>query len=341
MINLNSPKYKSDLFREDLLVYISDYDIFKYYIPNLQLNKAFHSPLRKDENPSFTVFFSKKYNMLLFKDLGTGERGDAFIFVSRLYNINYREAILQIITDFNLGNEFGLYDLVLNSIQPVIHDKEFIYKEIKDATTIKIKIRNWEDHDIVYWQSYGISLQTLQKYRVFPIKYIFLNNEIIIPEKYSYAYSEFKDSEIRFKIYQPYSKFMKWINNMIEGTLSGWDQLPKKGKYLIIASSLKDAMCLHDLGYKNVLCPQTENYIFKPHIIEALKNRFKNIIIFYDEDPAGNKAAKRMLDLYDIPSITTSNIKYKDPSDYYKQFGSKQLKKIIDNDIKKLLLFYN
>jgi len=335
MIDLTIPKYKANIKPEDILKYISDYDIFKYYLPGLELGKAIHSPLRTDTNPSFSVFFSKKYNKLFFKDLATGERGDCFVFVSRLYTLKYPETLREIIIDFELHKEFGIKQYRKSKNKPKIHTKEEIDKKVKEATKLRIKRRDWKEHDIIFWKTFGISSKTLKKYRVFPIQYIFINDEIIVAEKYAYVYIENKDNEVKFKIYQPFSKNMKWINNMLEGTISGWEQLPNTDKLLIIASSLKDSMCLNELGY-NVLNPQTENYIFKKHIIEKLKQRFNKIIVFYDEDKAGKKAAYRMKEMFNINFITTEDEENKDPSDYYKKYGKKELKRLIDNKLQNL-----
>ena len=145
----------------------------------------------------------------------------------------------------------------------------------------------------------------------------------------AYAYTELKDNVLKYKIYQPLYKKLKWLNNMVEGTLSGWSQMADSGELLIIASSLKDAMCLHDLGYKNVIAPQTENYIHKPHIIDILKSRFKEIYIFYDYDDAGINASNRIKDMYNLKQLFTMDNKLKDPSDFYRAKGGELLKQLI------------
>ena len=199
----------------------------------------------------------------MFKDFATGERGNVFIFLMKLWNLSYIQVLNQVIVDFNLQDYFFTSDRIKSPKgSPVIYSSEYYDTIVKENAIIQITVRNWNNSDKLYWQGYGISNSTLNKYRVFPIEYIFLNDKIIKADKLSYAYQENKDGAIRYKIYQPYNKDLKWINNMVEGTISGFSQLDKWGTTLIISSSLKDAMCIHDLGFTNVVAPQTENYIF-------------------------------------------------------------------------------
>jgi hypothetical protein len=164
-----------------------------------------------------------------------------------------------------------------------------------------------------------------------PIKLIYLN-DIIISPKLAYAYKEFKDDVVRYKIYQPYNKKVKWLNNFVDGTLSGFSQLPEYGDLLFITSSLKDGMCLHDLGY-NFIAPQAESHIINKKVFNDLKLRFKKIITFYDNDEAGIENAKRNKKLYEIDYIKTNSLLEKDISDYYKKYGKEKSLNLIKNEL--------
>lgn len=332
MINLLDSKYseKQLVDSELILQKVSDYNIFKYYYPELEVGCNTNSPLRKDKNPSFSVYWSKKFNRLMFKDFANGERGDVFVFLTKYLNLNYYEVLCRIVVDFNLDDFFYIKEeLVKPATIPVIYTDEYVKALIKDAVRLQVKVREFEDYDYKYWGSYGISKSTLIKYRVKAISHIFINEDIIIADKLAYVYVELKDNVLRMKIYQPYSRKLKWINNLVEGTLSGWSQMKPTGDKLIIASSLKDAMCLHDLGFVNVIAPQTENYIHKQHIIDHLKSRFKQIYIFYDNDNAGITASNRMCELYNLKPLSTMTGDFKDPSDYYRGRGREELLKCI------------
>ena len=90
-----------------------------------------------------------------------------------------------------------------------------------------------------------------------------------------YGYFD-KDGNI-YKIYQPLSKKHKF--HKVKSYLQGYDQLKFSQPYLVICSSLKDAMCLKSFGYKlEVVAPDSENTIIKPYIVENLKKKYKKVI---------------------------------------------------------------
>ena len=336
MIYLNDPKYSEKLLvdRDAILEKVSDFNIFKFYYPELDLNRNTKSPFHKDNNESLRIFWSSKYNMFMFKDFGgSGLRGDVFVFVSKLTGLNYYETLVRIILDFNLDDYFNVDSTNKPISNPIIYSKEQIKTFIKDSVRLEFKSRIFIQPDLKYWSQFGVSIETLKKYKVLAIEYIFINDEIIKADINAYVYTEMKDNLFRYKIYQPLSTKMKWLNNMVEGTLSGWSQMADSGEMLIIASSLKDAMCLHDLGYENVIAPQTENYIHKPHIIDILKSRFKLIYIFYDYDTAGINASNSICKMYNLRQLFTMDNKLKDPSDFYRAKGGELLKQLIKEQL--------
>jgi hypothetical protein len=327
---------KLQVSEENIYKFISDYDIFKYYFPEVTINGVNHSPLRKDNHPSFSVYTSRKYsNKILYHDLATGDKGDSIHFVKNLFHLNYREALEQIIVDFNLQDKFYIDTIRTRSSSknPKVH-KNIDYKKLEKHFSLNIKSREWRRRDVEYWKSYGVSLDTLKKYRVRPLLYIFINDDVIKADPLAYAYVENKNNVIRFKVYQPESKVLKWISGFLPNTLSGYEQLPEKGELLFIASSLKDGMCLHDLGY-NFVAPQSENYEFKDSLIKEFKSRFNHIVTFYDFDDAGIKFSKKLEEKFNIPYINTGSM-LKDISDYYYFNGKEESLKLIKEQLKEI-----
>ncbi len=333
MIDLYKNSNKDVVSKENILKHLSDYDVFNYFMPNFAIGGIFNSPLREDDNrPSFGVFFSKKYpDTLLFKDLATGEMGDCFIFAQKFMGMNYYDVLEKIIIDFNLDEYFNIKTnyKYCSHRNGVITPKEKIPKfNEHEHNFIGVKTREWNEFDKIYWKGYGIKRRTLELYNVYPISLIFLNDFIINAEQYAYCYIENKDNIIRYKIYQPFSKKLKWINNFLDGTLSGFTQLPETGDLLFIASSLKDGLVLHELGY-NFIAPQSEGHLLKESVLNDLKMRFNKIISFYDNDKAGIDFAIRNKELYDIDYITTGDIFNKDISDYYIANKKEETEKMI------------
>ena len=59
-----------------ILSKVTEYDIYAHYLGQFKVGAIYNSPFRKDKNPSFGVYYSKRTKQLLFKDHGTGECGN-------------------------------------------------------------------------------------------------------------------------------------------------------------------------------------------------------------------------------------------------------------------------
>ena len=85
-----------DITLDWILSKVSEYDIYAHYIGQFKVGMIYNSPFRKDKNPSFGVYYSKRTKQLLFKDHGTGECGNVIKFV-QLYTgkTNYQDILLE------------------------------------------------------------------------------------------------------------------------------------------------------------------------------------------------------------------------------------------------------
>lgn len=317
---------------KDIYNKVSDIDILTFYFNITKLPCIINSPLRQDNHPSFGLYCS--YNgKIYYKDFAKKDvKGGMIDLVSNYYNLTFSETIYKIYKEVVTNTKNVNISYSNKSISNKVNNQK--------VTNLNVKIREWKDYDFEYWKQYGISYKTLQFCNVFPISNIFKNDNIFTADKYAYVYVEFKDNITSLKIYQPYSKF-KWCNNHNSSVWDLWNQLPKKGEYLIITSSRKDAMCI----WENTLIPSTslqgEGYPVKSQVIEELKTRFKNIYILYDNDfdkleNYGHNYGKFLSDTYNLNQIEIPLIYLsKDPSDLYKSLENKnEFKNIINNLIK-------
>lgn len=324
MIDLNEKKYLTNqITKEDILKQYTEYEIFKYYVGDFEVGQNIRSPLRKDDScPSFNIFYSKRYNCLLFKDFA-GKRGDFVIFVQELLHIpTYGEALQKIAYDMGMSNNNTLTKDV------IIHPTDFRY-------SIEICIRPWEKRDILYWNIYNISLSTLKRFNVVPIKGYYHNQFYVPTRDISYAYLEYKDDRLTYKIYRPtVDKDYKWRNNNPYGVHQGYRLLPKEGKLLIITKSLKDVMSLYETMNIPAIGVQSEKSFIKDTVVEEYKNRFKHVIVLFDNDITGIEQAKEYKRMYNINNITIPfEYNSKDFSDLIKNTGkinaSKPLKNLL------------
>ena len=318
----DSTKKKEPLTIEYILSKVSEYDIYASYIGQFKPGLIYNSPFRKDTNPSFGVFLSKRTGKLLFKDHGSGVCGDVIKFVREYTGIsNYNEVLQEIVKRLKITNK-----TVLKSTKP-IESKETVIGIVRQAFT---KI------DEQYWGSYHISMPTLEKYNVHSIKYYLCNGivkGIYKDENPMYAYKVYNN----FKIYRPLGdKFTKWRNNLTEFDVQGYAQLPKKGNLLIITKSLKDVMVLHEMGY-NAVSPSSESTFIPDVVLNDLKKRFKNILLCFDRDIPGVQNMRKVSLKTGLNGfLVHKSFKAKDISDAVKTNGFES----VHDWLKKLLWKY-
>ena len=310
-----------EITEENIFKFISDYDIFNYYIENFEVNAAFNSPLRKDETPSFSVFKSNHGGDLLFKDFGNGHVGTAITLVKELYSISYYEALCKVIVDFGIQDYFSGVKSLKRSKKQLgeVTNKIVITKRSK----IEIKVRNWTLYDLSYWETFGITIETLRKYWVFPISHFFINNRLFIAAKYAYAFVERKDKQFTYKIYQPFNK-IKWLTNHYVAIHQGYSQLPEEGKLLLITKALKDVMSLHDVADISSIGIQNETILIKESVMKEYKMRFKEVLCLFDNDETGINLSNKYKKEYNIDYILLPDKKTKDFSDCVKVFGKEK-----------------
>jgi len=169
---------------------------------------------------------------------------------------------------------------------------------------------------------------------------IFINNNIINPKTNCYAYLEFKDDTPTYKIYQPFSKEYKFMNNNDYSVWEGWTQMPSTGDLLIITSSRKDVMSIVSTTDYPAVALQSESVLPKKQVIEELKSRFKDIYILYDNDfnsneNNGRKYGANLANAFNCIQIEIpSEYESKDYSDLVRNHGQHLAKNLLESLIK-------
>ena len=323
--------------REDIS--LSDSDILKRYIGIDKLPCKISSPLREDDdNPSFSFF--QRGQEVFWKDFGTGCAGTLVGLLSKMWGVNYSETLLKLKMDCD--NAIPKIDLV-RRYKGKVH--------LTSSSSISIKTREWRDYDNEFWQSFNISPRFARWCNVFPISHAFFtrkdketgNEDVIcVPmDKYAYAYVEWKDGKESIKLYQPFSKSMKWLSKHDSSVWDLWRHAfwyaeNKSDEAVIITSSRKDAMCLWNTLHIPAMSLQGEGYIPKPQVMKQVFERFKKVYIWYDndfkhtDDNPGQDNAKKLVELYPelINICIPSDYQCKDPSDLVKSLGTEKLEEI-------------
>ena len=333
-------KGKSSVSLDDILSKVTEADILSYYLGVTTVPTIINSPLRKDNRPSFGLY-SPNGKRIYFVDFATKDRGGLFDLLGQMWNCSYKEVLTRIdgdISKFCSGAN-------IHSYTPCAVRSTNSYNK---NTDLQCKIRDWRDYDVKYWASYGITLEWLKYAEVYPISHKIVIKDghryVFVADKYAYAYVEHKDNKTFIKIYQPLNKKgYKWTSNIDRSVWSLWTKIPEYGDNLIISSSVKD--CLNIMCNLKIpsICLQGEGYLPKPHIMEKLKSRYKNIIVFFDNDftspnNPGHNDAKRLSEEYNLKMVEIPK-KYesKDPSDLFKKYGKDRYLVIMNEILKDVL----
>lgn len=302
-----------------ILNYVTEYDIFCYY-SNIRLivNVLYLSPFRKETRPSFGIFNTSR-NVLMFKDFGLGEAGDCFKFASLILNLK----------GFDLNKQIYL---------DLIADKKIIKTNIEsipilDRETVSIAVNTipFSQEALVFWNSYGISIETLNKFKVTEINKYWINGvlrEYKTKNNLIFAYEIYD----KYKIYKPFNRQYRFVTNCTNIDIQGWEQLDYSKDTVIITKSTKDIMVLHELGYTSIAVGG-EGHNIPDKVIDILRNNFKYIIILFDKDKAGMLNARKLVNKYKDFGFIFTTKKDKDISDHYKNNGKELTIKLISKKI--------
>lgn len=321
MYSRKRAKLPDNITLDWILSKVTEYDIYAKYIGQFKVGMIYNSPFRKDKNPSFGIYYSKRTKQLLFKDHGTGECGNVIKFVSLFTGkTEYNDILSDIVDKLNITNNTKL-----------VSSKQYIQPT---ETVIGVVRQEFTDVDINYWKQFNISINTLKKFNVNSIKYYLCNG--IVKGTYKrenpmYAYKVYNN----FKIYRPLAdKYTKWRNNLTDYDIQGYEQLPQKGDILFITKSMKDIMCLHEMGYPAV-SPSSESTFLPKDVLEQLKTRFKRIIILFDRDTSGVKRSRKLSRETGLEAMfINKKFKAKDVSDAVKANSFEEIKNWLNETIK-------
>lgn len=279
-----------------------------------------NSPLRNDRHPSFALY-SKDGVHVKYKDFATGDSGNIFNLLQKLWNLSFKDMLNKI-------NE--------NTIQGIVTTKTNNKKVSVARSKIECKIREWKEHDFKYWNQFGITEVWLKYAEIYPVSHVFVTKPegeryTFVADKYAYAYVEHKENNTAIKIYQPYNKKRcKWLSGFDGSVISLWTKIPETGDKVVVCSSVKDALCLWcNLGIP-AIAVQGEGYAISETAKNELLKRYRNVYILFDNDEAGLKdgaslASRTGFNNLILPKINDA----KDIAELYQKTDKQEFKETI------------
>ena len=345
---LEEIKYRNDI--EDV---VSSYVTLKRAGSNLSGSCPFHS----EKTPSFTVFTSNK-NFYCF---GCGAGGDVITFIMRIENLDYTSAV-----EF-LAKRAGI-EIPKSGNEETTFKRSRFYEMNRDtAKFFHSKLINGEV-PMNYLKNRGLSASLIKH---FGLGYAPNDFGSLTDYLHSLGY---KDEEmtagflcgISNKTKRPYDYFRDRVifpiidvtGNVVAfgGRVMG-DSMPKylnssdtpvfkKSRHLyalnfaknhcadtiILCEGYMDVIALHGAGFQNAVA--TLGTAITPDHARILKRYTKNVIISYDSDEAGQRAADKAFRLLGEVGLDTKILKLgdvKDPDDYIKKYGATRFKLLLEN----------
>lgn len=329
-----------EITQDKILETLNQEDVFEFYGVKVVFNEHFVSPLRRDTYP--TCSFKWIGNMLFFRDWSEDSPITCFQLVMRIYGCNYKNALEHIYKDMILNNEHNYKRFIESKTIDYSYDR---VKTKSKKSIIKVKTCAWKKEAKEYFKQYGLTSKQIKKFKIFPIDKVWINDKLIWTYSphdpaVGYYFGDDEKGNQRWKIYFFNRKHYRFVGNT--NRINGWVQLPEKGEILIITKSLKDVACL-DIFDIPAIAMQNETTIPYDYIIDELKEKFTNLISFYDFDYTGIVNANKLKKLYDIPYMFLTNGRFgtedysaKDFSDYLKLRGKKDAKSLLYKNIRLL-----
>lgn len=308
--------------------------VFEYYLnlkeklsgQDVKILSIFNA---RDKVPSMFIYYDVVSKSYKYKDFSSGNQGDSIELVKALFSMPTRgHATYKILNDYQIyikNNTVAVVDIFY-------HDK---YK------VVDYEMRHWTNFDQTYWMAYKIGSKMLDRYNVIPLSFFTMSKlgldgvEISYTFKKSYVYGYFRNDGSLYKIYMPKNTDKKFIK--VENYIQGIDQLKYDCKYLLITSSLKDLMAFNKLGISNIeaIAPDSENTMIGEKAIGELKPHYEKIIVLFDNDDPGIKAAQRYKDKYGFNTILLPM--EKDLSDSVKVHGIDKVREVLFPLLKQVL----
>ncbi len=289
---------RSKLSIDAILSKISEYDIFRFYMPDhtWRLNQVTYSPFRKENNPSFVI--GNKLGYLSFIDFAdTNLRGDCFNFVQALFNLRDTSEVLRLIDkDFNLGFVNGVYSDDYKKIT-----SEYKQPELeKRYATIQVSVRKFTAEELAYWAEYHQDLQDLRDNNIYAIKTLYLNKQKFPLKTTDLTFGYLYEGQ-HWKIYRPFAdKKSKWVPNNVPITcMDGLEDI-KNCKVAFINKSKKDYMVMKKVFPCSCAVQNEGIGCFSHENIEYLKANSDSQILSFDSDVTGVKNSQQITQLFDF-----------------------------------------
>lgn len=314
--------------KSNLLDHIETEQLIKSRVPNQEIwyfllgyypkhNQRVSNPLRVDKQPSAVFLYYPTLDELILHDYSMGKSWTSISAVMQAYNVKKPEALS--IIQKGVTREINLMN------------HEYVVHVPQRSWIFSINKGYWTKDRIQYWQQYGVEKEIMKEMHIHYATSVWgrhkdqCDTRLLTGNCFAYRF------DTRYKIYNPFGD-PKWLSNTNASDIFGLDSV-KDHQRLIITSSGKDTATLRSIAFRHqynydVIAPQSEGQLIPQ--INDLKNKYEKIILWYDNDDAGQSFSLKHATEYDCEFVIQPSI-YKDPSDWYLAEGEIPLINFIES----------
>ena len=333
------------------------FDVFVHYMGECCSKKVFRNPFREDTSPSCSIHLRKGSDRFYLKDFGDDSwSGDCFRFVAMLNGLDVRNDFVKIL--HIIDEELNLF--VLDNAPVSYHQPVKVVPTVEPPKESRIisftpKYRNFNKFELAYWQSYGIMLDTLERYDVRSLSSCSFERAdgtsfTISSSKEIPMFCYLLNSGTGIKVYRPGVQIGRFLyaGNLPYPYVFGLDQLDlsvAKPAYpfldseqfrksvLFITGGEKDVLSLAAHGF-NAICLNSESAKTPLTLMKKLLDVYTLIVFLYDVDDSGKRySAVRLAECESLESVSshvywspvvnihlplTGSKQEKDVSDYFR-----------------------
>lgn len=343
---------------QTLLEKTSELDIFLRFLPNLDeanirksgnSGRNISSPFVTDNHPSFSIYETAD-RKLKFKCHSSGQAGDCFQLVADLHNLDCRTQFQEVLKLVNKEMKLGIENNMPATYTNQIWKAEYYGVFSKPA--------------IVFWKTRKVDMATLERFRVKQLTKLVYNKKAVNDYHYHKTVAFEFTVNGRKKLYVPAGPNPKvkkryFFKTQLNADIFGLRQLPKKKqKFILICEGEGDVLCAAAHGLPAV-CFQSATTMPTRHQMRTLRRKGSNLILCYDLDDAGRKAASKItwkyqsvidlkipkdsthfidedgvIQVYENEALQKEKVHNKDLSDWLPHSSVHEFRNLIDKTIK-------
>lgn len=272
--------------KEWILSKVTEYDIYRSFFGDFQLNRITKNHLRGESRASFII--GTKFGHITHVDfVDTYWKGDCFALVQQMYKIGFAEALETIAVRFGLIH--GEEPKKITWKQPEI-------VEIR-PTLIQVVSRKFNKTELDYWAGFHQGVEDLKRENIYAIReaYIDRRRARVYEKNLSFAY--YYPEKEQYKLYCPEDPQIdgvswKWRTNCDFDYIEWLDEIGNC-VYAFVAKSKKDRMVMRSaLETDCLITTQSENpACFTDEVIAHLRANSQYQVSCYDTDAPGKRAS--------------------------------------------------